>query len=935
MPSMPSMASPPAHEAAGDPRWARLVARDAELAAVGRLLAEDGPDPAALVLEGRPGVGKTSLWETGLALAAEQGLRVLVARASGAETGLSFAALVDLFDQVGPDELAALPSPQRRALEVALYRADPDGATQPHAVALGVLSAVRALAARERLLVAIDDLQWLDPASEQALAFVARRLSGESVRFLLARRPGPVPAVESAFPDGHAERLEVTPMSLGASRQLLSERLGLRLPHHLLRRVYDATLGNPLFTLEVGRMLAGRDAHALGHDVPVPEQVEDALGMRVATLDGPVRRVLLALALHADLRVPEVDELAGAGAVHEALREGVVRLDGERVRPAHPLLAAAVKQQSTSTDIAELHRAVAEVVSDEEARALHLALATPGPDEVLARRVSAAAARAAARGATVPAAELADHALRLTPAGSASYVDHLLDLGERLGVAGEKQRLTDLIAPRVSLLPTGAPRVAAHLLLTSGVVRDNDDIRRLEETALEEAGEDHALQAPVLARLADNEAAIRVANIAGAAERAQQSLRYAVESGDVGAQRLALYALAWTTALGGHPVDDLCQRHRAVSDEPYFLALGPERVAAQRHVWRGEIAAARDLLTALQRRAEDRGEPSSIALDRLHLCELALRAGDWAEAERLLEEWAASTDSELLHWPMYERCRALLACGRGDVDEARRWGEEALRQAGVTGVRWDWLEASRALGTADLLAKDLPGAADHLGGVWDHTEREGVGDPGAFPAAPDLVEALAEAGGLDRAREVTTRLAALAESHRHPWAAASATRCAALLELAAGAYTDRAAAALEEAASAYSRLGLGFDEARTLLALGRAQRRARKWGAARATLERAAAAFDLVGSGGWADDARSELARVGARRPPSAGQLTRTERRVAELAAEGRTNKEIARTLVVTVSTVEFHLRNAYAKLGVRSRTQLAGWLHDQAGADR
>ena len=135
------------------------------------------------------------------------------------------------------------------------------------------------------------------------------------------------------------------------------------------------------------------------------------------------------------------------------------------------------------------------------------------------------------------------------------------------------------------------------------------------------------------------------------------------------------------------------------------------------------------------------------------------------------------------------------------------------------------------------------------------------------------------------------------------------------------------AQALEAAAASYRDLGLAFDEARTLLPLGRAQRRAKKWGAARDVLERAVAAFEAIGSPGWADDARAELERVGARRSATTGGLTATERRVAELAVEGLANKEIARTLVVTVNTVEFHLRNTYAKLGIRSRVQLASAL--------
>jgi DNA-binding NarL/FixJ family response regulator len=373
-------------------------------------------------------------------------------------------------------------------------------------------------------------------------------------------------------------------------------------------------------------------------------------------------------------------------------------------------------------------------------------------------------------------------------------------------------------------------------------------------------------------------------------------------------------------------VDDVCERHRAASPEPSYLAHSPERVAGQRLVWRGEIARARAVFTRQLAEADARGEASSYALVRLHVCELGLRAGEWDAAASLLDEWAETSDRELLHWPMYERCRGLLAAGRGLRDDAWRWATEAHARARATGVRWDELEGLRALGIADLLAHDVERARQRLGAVWEHTQEEGVRDPGAFPVAPELVEALAELGELDEARAVTARLDELATQQDHPWAQVTARRCASLAALAL-VHDDSAATELAQAADDYSRLGLRFDAARSLLALGRSQRRLKKWGAARIALDRAAASFDEIGSPGWAEDARRELERVGARRPGRAGELTATERRVAELAADGLANKEIARSLVVSVSTVEFHLSNAYAKLGIRSRAQLGARL--------
>ena len=196
--------------------------------------------------------------------------------------------------------------------------------------------------------------------------------------------------------------------------------------------------------------------------------------------------------------------------------------------------------------------------------------------------------------------------------------------------------------------------------------------------------------------------------------------------------------------------------------------------------------------------------------------------------------------------------------------------------------------------------------------------------PGAFPVAPDLVEALLELRAADEAAEVVERLGELARAQEHPWGLVTAARCRALARLTGGTYDEKAASQVAGAASAYRELGLRFDRARSLLGLGRAQRRFKKWAAARASLEEALAIFEATGAPGWAEQARSELERVGGRRPKSKGALTPAEQRVVELAADGRSNKEIASELFVTVNTVEVHLSHAYAKLGVRSRSQLA-----------
>jgi DNA-binding CsgD family transcriptional regulator len=896
-----------------------LVGRERELAAL-RELFEHSRAPCVVVLTGGAGIGKTALWEAGIELAREGGFRVLAARASSAEAELSFAALTDLLEGVELGSLEGLPAPQRRALEVALLRVEPRGqAPSSRAIGLGFLNVVRSLSSGGWVLIAVDDIQWLDSASRDVLAFAMRRLESESVVFLLARRPGRASDLERAS-SGRGESIDIGPLSLGAIRVLLFQRLGLSLPRHALRRLVDSTLGNPLFALEFGRSLVADGLPAGGEEFAVPDGVEELLEVRVAQLSPGVRRLLLAVALTGDMRASRLPRSIELDAVEEAVEAGVLVIDGDRVRASHPLLAAAARKRSSARQRRELHLELMEIAADEQLRARHLALATSVPDPAVAEIVAAAARGAAARGARRVAVELGENGLRLTPAGSGERVERLLELASYLEAAGEHQRVTDVLTAELEVIPRGSYRARAWLLLAEGAhIERVDQYRTHLERALEEAQDDAALRARVVAKMSS--AVIAVESIRDAEARALEVLPAAREAGPE-VERPVLFALAWARGLAGRPVDDLCERFAAVSDRAVYLAQSPERVAGQRLVWRGELEQARASFERLLAVAEERGELGSFAWARLHLCELELRIGNWAAAARVLDEWAQTSEGELLVTPALERCRALLAAGRGLPDEAERWAQEAITKAEAAGTQWDWLEGLRARGIAAVLAHDPARAADNLRMVWEHTLREGVDEPGAFPVAPELVEALTEIGEPQAAQTVASRLSRLADQQEHPWGLVTAARCTAIQELASG-YDADAADLLAEAAEGYGGLGLRFERARCLLALGRSQRRFKQWRAARETLELAIAAFDALGSEGWRDRARSELERVGGRRR-AGGELTPSERRVVELAAQGLSNKEIAATLYVTVNTVEVHLARAYAKLGVRSRGQLA-----------
>jgi DNA-binding CsgD family transcriptional regulator len=904
-----------------------VIGRESELAALSGFIDAEASG-RAMVLLGQAGIGKTTLWEAATELARSRGQRVLAARGSSAETQLPFQALIDLCDALAAAELAALPEPQRLALEVALLRAGPVPAPPSvHAIALGFRNLLRTLGADSPVLVAIDDVQWLDGPSIEVLAFLVRRLGDERVAFLLTRRADAPSEIERALARRELRSLEVAPLSFGAIRRLLIDRLDLSVSRRLLRRMVDVTLANPLFVLELGRALLATGVPGGGDELPVPADIEDVLGMRVASLTPEVRRVLVTLALSAEVRVGELAAVASEAAVDEAVDRGIAQLDADRVRAGHPLLAAAALRHASRGERRALHRALAGIRTDPELRAMHLALATDGPDEALSATVAGAAALAAARGARGQAVALGEHALRLAPVASSRRTERVLALAGYLETAGEMQRLTDLLTPELDSLPAGEPRARALLLLSEGTAsRHMDDLATLRRRAVAEGAGHPGLRARVLAKQAANAAASTIEDLAQA-ERWALAAVSAAAGAEPDVQRTALYSLAWARSMSGRSVDDLCTASQALADATAYIAAAPERVAGQRLVWRGEIALARRALTRLLAVADERGELESYALMRLHVCELHLRTGEWEAAEALLDEWSQSTDRQLMFRPKYERCRALLAAGRGDLELLERWAPLAVARGRETGCRWDEFEGLRAQAIGSLLAHEPTAAVDGLRPALEHIEREGVLEPGVFPVAPELVQALSELDELDAARAIAARLADLARRQSHPWATITAERCSGIVGLARAVPDADASDRLEWAAAAYESRGLRFEAARSLLSLGRAQRRLRQWGSARSAIERAVDTFAAIGSPGWAAQARAELNRVGARSPRPEGALTRAEQRAAELAAGGLSNKEIARELVVAVHTVEVHLSRAYAKLGVRSRGQLAARL--------
>jgi AAA ATPase domain len=387
-----------------------LLGRDVELAVAEEFFVARDRLPAALVVRGEAGIGKTSVWREGVRMAHERGLRVLVAAPGESEAQVSFAALGDLLSDVLGPVLGALPAQQRRALEVALRiaRVDPGVSTRfdEGAVSFAFLSALRGLAADAPVLIAVDDVQWLDVASARALSFAVRRLGGDRIGLFLSQRverEDPLAlGVERVLGPDRVTVLELGPLTFGAVQRLLNTTLASALPRPVLARVYELSGGNPFFALELGRARE-RGSITLEPGGGLPVSLEGLVRERIAALPVLTRRSLATAAAVSMPTVTLIDAVSGGdlGPATSAVDARIVELDGDLVRFAHPLLRWAADAALPSAERHDLHMRLAGVVEDVEEQAWQLALACERPDSEVAGRLEDAAAHAYARGATV------------------------------------------------------------------------------------------------------------------------------------------------------------------------------------------------------------------------------------------------------------------------------------------------------------------------------------------------------------------------------------------------------------------------------------------------------------------------------------------------------------------------------------------------------
>ena len=909
---------------------AAVVGRDRELAEIASFLDVSDGAPRVLLVEGEAGIGKTTLWRAGVETAArESSYRVLQAAPAEKETTFAYSVVGDLLEHVLGEILAELPTPQGRALEVALLRRESKGPPpEPHTLGVALLATLRTFAESQPVLLAVDDVQWLDPSSAAMLEFAVRRLREEAIVLFLARRGTPGPQqerLELALPDDRRLTLRVGPLSMGALHRMLRDRLGVTLARPALRRVHEASGGNPFYALELVRALQTSGGRIRpGHPLPVPQTLEAILRERIAALPARVRTVL---AEAAALRRPTESMLGDWSALEQAVEAGLVELTNGEVRFTHPLLASAAYGTIDAEERRRLHRRLARIASDPEERARHLALSAHGPDKQVADSLDEAARDAAARGAPEAAAELAELAVRLTPT---TQRDGLLERQvETAGyhiLAGELGQAASILEQLVDELPPGGARADALLLLASSQ-QGFERCLGLAMGALVDARGDDARVAKIECYIA--ELLVVQGSSEQALEHARTALAAAERSGDRAILAIALATVAWfETSTASEPTPGLLEKAILLEDSGLDTDVSdtssPSFALSMRLMFAGRLDDARARMGVSYDRAVSLGDERAVSAALLHLAELELRGGDWPLAARYAAEGYEHAEQMGREQDMSAHlyASALVEAHLGRVEEARSAAERGIALSESCGDEVFRLQHVAVLGFLELSTGDAVAADEILRPLAARLSANGWREPSIFGELPNAIEALVELAELDDARRLFTDLRDRASRIDSPWAEAASARCEGLI-LAADGDFPAALGALERALAVHERLPQPFDLGRTLLVLGVTQRRDKQRRAARETLERALAVFDGLGAVLWTEKARSELSRIGGR-APTRDDLTPSERRIAELVADGKTNKEVAAVLVLADRTVESALTRIYRKLEVRSRTELA-----------
>lgn len=907
-----------------------LRGREAECARLdGLVKASRNGESSALVIRGEPGVGKSALLR--YATDCATGLTTIVTRGLESESELPFAGLADLVRSLH-DALARIPPVQAAVLAGAVALGPPVEGDR-FAVCAATLSLLAAAAESSPLLVIVDDVQWLDSGSAEAVLFAARRISAEGVLLLFAIREGEPSTLDlSDLP-----LLQVNGLSEGASMQLLADQTSARVVPRVAADLYKATEGNPLALIEISAQLTESQRagfEALPDPLPSGPGLEHAFVRRLATLPGHTRLALLLAAASDSSDVGPVRRamalLAIAPQALEAAESaGLITLDGADVRFHHPLIRSAIYQSAAARNRREAHRALALALDGEQAvdrRTWHVAAAAEEPDESVAFALEQTALRSMARSGYAASAKAFARAARLTPqpagrtrrllaAANSSYLagrhnEALLYLDEGAVLVpgprdhSEIQRLRAVIE-----MWAGSPMVAHELLMAEAESALSENPGAAADLMAEAvgpclmAGQVHkalstAKRADALARQSSTETSLLVCVMLAAA---------LINSGESTAAR--------------HSLDESLSR---------FMNHGPESaqsaallLASLLDVERYDEA--RQLAAGAAANARAAGAVALLPYILAVHSEVEFRTGNWStayanasESVQLAKETGQGTTSA------YSLvCLARVEAAQGRDADCVAHVRAAIEIARPHGTESIYAYAGAALGLLELGRGHPEQAAVHLDEVGRFTQSHGLGEPNVVQWQPDLIESLARIGRNTDALRALALLEKQAEHTKRSWALAAAARCRGYL-------ADEATfeSQFNQALALHQLMPTPFEIGRTQLCFGEVLRRHRRRVEARDHLYEALHAFERLGAEPWANRARTELSASGERsrkRDVAASrQLTPQELQIALAVAGGATNREAAAQLFLSPKTVEAHLSSVYAKLTIRSRSELA-----------
>jgi DNA-binding CsgD family transcriptional regulator len=906
-----------------------VLGRVAERAAIDSLVS-DARDrrSGAVVLTGEPGIGKSTLLTYAVDCARERGLGVLRAQGYESESQIPFAGLSDL---LGPvlSRLSALPAPQVDALSSALSLG-PATAGDRFSVCAATIGMLAAAAEESALLVAVDDVHWLDVSSREAVLFAARRLHAEGIALVLASRV--VPSFEIEYAGVRQVRLEA--MKRAEADQLF-DRLAPSAPPRLRQEIYDDAAGNPLGIEELcGRLSRGLRDGWRAPGMPADSRLTRALSGRLADLPEATRSALLLVAASGGAGTDHVLPAArrcGLGLADFAPAEeaGLLTISPRRIEFRHPLMRSVLYGSVSTHARASAHAALAEVLREEpgdaaaDALAWHLAVSRLPPDEETAQLLEATGRRARARGGHVEAARALEQAARF--GASQDRAERLLKAARALQLAGRAPGVLTLLEE--ASVCTDDPVLLALIRHMECYVRMwREQPAQVLPRMVAAAADVEAVEPSRAAFMyADGAIACFMLGRVGEALRLTTRAQELSRSGSAVAQLVTGVALACLLALRGRRAEASAQLDSlwdALETADPVARAQEYAHAAYACIWLEDYRRAEQLLDRVIGRARRVGAVGILPQALGIASELYFRSGRWSEAVAAADESVTLAGASRQATVYCQYFAARLDGVQGRIEECLARIDQISRVCRRYGVGCMAAYDGAVLGLVALAAGEVDEAVQRLEAVRDEPMVTEVLDQSWVPWGYDLVEAYARAGRVEEAQALLAAVAPAPDDETHRVQHALAARCRGLL-----APRETMLAEFETALAWHEVSEQPFERARTLLCLGERLRRERRRAAARARLRRALETFEQLGAVVWAGRARAELTATGetlSRRPGVAAELTPQELQVVMVVARGATNAEAAAALFLSPKTIEYHLSNIYRKTRLRSRGELA-----------